>query len=172
MQCPKCKFENENDAIYCTNCSERISSYIEEVKTEKEKYMFKHFFSFEGRIGRTEWNISFILLAIVAKIIISVSGELYLIFYVPLLWFLLAQGAKRCHDRNNSGWYQIIPFYGFWMSFAAGNFGNNKYGLDPNGNREEQLYCHKCGAIVKEANTECPCCGCLFDTDENNKNES
>jgi nitrogenase molybdenum-iron protein alpha chain len=48
---------------------------------------------------------------------------LYLIMLVPYCWFIWAQGAKRCHDRGNSGWYQIIPFYGFWMLFAEGTKG-------------------------------------------------
>ncbi len=50
---------------------------------------------------------------------------------IPAFWFFIAQSAKRCHDRDNSGWYQIIPFYVFWMMFAEGNHGTNSYGEDP-----------------------------------------
>ncbi|WP_449437398.1 DUF805 domain-containing protein [Pedobacter steynii] len=50
-----------------------------------------------------------------------------------LVWFMLAQGAKRCHDRNNNGWWQFIPFYGFWMLFVPGDVGDNKYGPNPKG---------------------------------------
>lgn len=50
---------------------------------------------------------------------------------VPYCWFIWAQGAKRCHDRGNSGWYQIIPFYGFWMLFAEGETTANEYGNSP-----------------------------------------
>ena len=56
---------------------------------------------------------------------------LYLIMLVPYCWFIWAQGAKRCHDRGNSGWYQIIPFYGFWMLFAEGETTANEYGNSP-----------------------------------------
>lgn len=45
---------------------------------------------------------------------------LYLIMLVPYCWFIWAQGAKRCHDRGNSGWYQIIPFYGFGCCLLKG----------------------------------------------------
>jgi uncharacterized membrane protein YhaH (DUF805 family) len=45
----------------------------------------------------------------------------------------LAQGAKRCHDRGNSGWYLLIPFYVFWMLFADSDIGANEYGLNPKG---------------------------------------
>jgi uncharacterized membrane protein YhaH (DUF805 family) len=48
-----------------------------------------------------------------------------------MLWFLWAQGAKRCHDIGNSGWYQIIPFYVFWMLFANGQKETNQYGINP-----------------------------------------
>ena len=50
-----------------------------------------------------------------------------------MLWFLWAQGAKRCHDRGASGWFQIIPFYVFWMLFADSNYGMNEYGANPKG---------------------------------------
>ena len=50
---------------------------------------------------------------------------------IPILWFLYAQGAKRCHDRNCSGWWQLVPFYPIWMLFAEGTRGPNEYGPDP-----------------------------------------
>ena len=48
-------------------------------------------------------------------------------------YFLIAQGAKRCHDRGNTGWYQLIPFYGLWMLFGDGDIGTNNYGANPKG---------------------------------------
>ena len=48
-----------------------------------------------------------------------------------MLWFYIAQGAKRCHDRGNSGWYQIIPFYSLWMLFGNSDVGENEYGPRP-----------------------------------------
>lgn len=59
---------------------------------------------------------------------------IYLV-YIPLIWFLIAQGAKRSHDRGNSGWYQIIPFYGLWLLFADSESGKNEYGLNPKGHQ-------------------------------------
>jgi uncharacterized membrane protein YhaH (DUF805 family) len=46
---------------------------------------------------------------------------------------MLAQGAKRCHDRNNSGWYQLIPFYFIWILFGDSDTGFNDYGPNPKG---------------------------------------
>lgn len=98
--------------------------------------MFKNPFSFDGRIRRTEYGISFIIYLIV-YFGIRASGpgfdepSIYWFGLIPLLWFLWAQGAKRCHDRGNSGWWQLIPFYGFWLLFADSEPGSNQYGPNP-----------------------------------------
>lgn len=103
--------------------------------------MFKNPFSFQGRIRRTEFGISYIIygcivfpLSIVQDLINSSAVVIFsLILLIPLLWFLLAQGVKRCHDRGNSGLYIFIPFYIFWMLFADGDPGPNEYGPNPKG---------------------------------------
>ncbi|WP_017733024.1 DUF805 domain-containing protein [Nafulsella turpanensis] len=110
--------------------------------------MFNNPFSFKGRIRRTEYGLSMIIYIIPAVFLNALvesdpSGAfalIALIFYVPLLWFIWAQGAKRCHDRNNSGWFQIIPFYGFWMLFAVGDKGGNDFGTDPKKKRSMEEY--------------------------------
>jgi uncharacterized membrane protein YhaH (DUF805 family) len=97
--------------------------------------MFNNPFSFEGRIRRSEYGISFILFVftrVVITLILSSAGNgIILLSSIPLLWFLWAQGAKRCHDLGNSGWFQIIPFYGLWMIFQDGVSGVNQYGENP-----------------------------------------
>jgi uncharacterized membrane protein YhaH (DUF805 family) len=100
--------------------------------TEPKK-MFAASFSFDGRIRRTEYGISLIIYVIAATLINSLvkGAPIFGLCYIPLLWFLWAQGAKRCHDRNASGWFQIIPFYVFWMLFAEGDIMPNQYGENP-----------------------------------------
>ena len=98
--------------------------------------MFNAPFSFYGRIRRTEYGLSYIVYLIVYVVIsalmqVSESFSFLGLLFIPLIWFRLAQGAKRCHDRGNSAWYQIIPFYGFWMLFAESDFGENEYGPNP-----------------------------------------
>jgi uncharacterized membrane protein YhaH (DUF805 family) len=96
--------------------------------------MFKNSFSFTGRISRTEYGLSFILYFITYAIIlgfIETGGDISGLFMIPALWFFWAQGAKRCHDRGNSGWWQIIPFYGLWMLFGNSEKGENEYGVNP-----------------------------------------
>ena len=99
--------------------------------------MFKNVFSLDGRIRRTEYCISiiafyFLYLALAAILFKGrTSTGIFGLVYIPLIWFSIAQGAKRCHDRNNSGWFQLIPFYIFWMLFAEGDSDSNNFGNSP-----------------------------------------
>jgi uncharacterized membrane protein YhaH (DUF805 family) len=100
--------------------------------------MFKNPFSFDGRIRRTEYGLSHIISTVVLFIVAAIAGAvnalpLYYISLIPFFWFIWAQGAKRCHDLGNSGWWQLIPFYGLWMLFQDGQEGANQYGDNPKG---------------------------------------
>ncbi|MDD4759155.1 MAG: FHA domain-containing protein [Lascolabacillus sp.] len=104
----------------------------------KPQEMFSNVFSFEGRIRRLEYGISNIIYAVIAFIINQIVENNYemnwiYITYIPLMWFLIAQNTKRCHDRGNSGWFQLIPFYGLWLLFAEGEKENNRFGRNPKG---------------------------------------
>lgn len=110
------------------------------IPSSREKpAMFSRVFSFNGRIRRLEygltylayfvWNLPFRVMS--QEQISEVYAIIYLVTLLPFLWILLAQGAKRCHDRGNSGWYQIIPFYFLWMIFAEGESDSNEYGECP-----------------------------------------
>jgi uncharacterized membrane protein YhaH (DUF805 family) len=118
--------------------------------------MFKNPFSFDGRIRRTEFGISYII-AVVAKVfgdigLIEMGGFslensgsifLYLLLYSPLIWFFTAQRAKRCHDLGKSGWWQLMPFYIFWLLFANSKKGPNEYGPNPKGIGNPELVYEK-----------------------------
>jgi multidrug efflux pump subunit AcrB/uncharacterized membrane protein YhaH (DUF805 family) len=113
------------------------------------KTFFKNPFSFKGRIRRMEFALTVLgvillgafLLFIASFAIPVVQGILTLLTALSLIWFLLAQGAKRCHDLNWSGWLQLIfltlplvlPFLIFLLMLLIrkGNIGENKYGADP-----------------------------------------
>lgn len=101
--------------------------------------MFEDPFSFKGRIRRAEYGLSIIIYVIAATILNLIMEEIgddalvLLIVYIPIWWFLIAQSCKRCHDVGNSGWWQLIPFYGLWLIFQDGQIGPNKYGENPKG---------------------------------------
>jgi len=104
--------------------------------------MFQKPFSFEGRIRRTEFGLTFIIrifsiyfLRLFSSSIIASDSNggilVYYLFLIPILLFGWAQGAKRCHDLGYSGWYQLIPFFPIYLIFGKGNVGINKFGNDP-----------------------------------------
>jgi uncharacterized membrane protein YhaH (DUF805 family) len=103
----------------------------------KKQGIFSNLFSFDGRIRRTEYGISLIIFVFVAVFVNALveTGEFPIVglAYIPMYWFLWAQGAKRCHDIGDNGWWQIIPFYVFWLIFANGDSGINRYGRNPKG---------------------------------------
>ena len=104
-----------------------------------DKRMFKRPFSFHGRIRRLEYGISLIIFGLWNTISNALAGDLdtssvalvNCIGWVVIIWFAFAQACKRCHDLGNSGWFQIIPFYGLWLLFAEGDEGENEYGENP-----------------------------------------
>jgi uncharacterized membrane protein YhaH (DUF805 family) len=101
--------------------------------------MFKTPFSFNGRIRRLEYGLTLIIYYAVifliggasATVSEDVGSILVIVLYIPLIWFMLAQGSKRCHDLDKTGWFQIIPFYVLWMLFQDGQPDRNGYGSSP-----------------------------------------
>jgi uncharacterized membrane protein YhaH (DUF805 family) len=101
--------------------------------------MFKAPFSFEGRIRRKEYVLTVTTIYVLSIVLGFVAQDgidglfllLYFIIIAALLWVQLAQSAKRCHDVNTSGWFQLIPFYVLYLLFADGDKGSNRYGPSP-----------------------------------------
>lgn len=135
LQPPPIFKEQKNDSSESVEIKGKTTENTENQNRTIKKGMFSSPFSFDGRIRRLEYGISFIIVVIVNAFLDELvkSGETPIIglAFIPILWFLWAQGAKRCHDMGKSGWYQIIPFYVFWLIFAKGESGNNKYGVNP-----------------------------------------
>jgi uncharacterized membrane protein YhaH (DUF805 family) len=104
--------------------------------------MFEDPFSFQGRIRRREFCLSWLValgyMQLVQLLTISLLRIQYFVdpfilicALIPALYFLLAQSIKRCHDLEQSGWQLIIPFYFFVLAFIEGKAGGNQYGPNP-----------------------------------------
>lgn len=101
--------------------------------------MFRNPFSFDGRIGRTEYGISLFIYSLVVAIFFlnmraaadPEEASVFGLIFLPAMWFLWAQAIKRCHDMGKSGWWIVIPYYVFWMIFRGGQVGENEYGNNP-----------------------------------------
>lgn len=135
--------KHEGQVIHNDTYENSETTHSHQTDTPMKQRMFQHPFSFKGRIRRLEYGLSYLLFNILfLPINITPENQMseemaifYCIMWFPSLWFILAQGAKRCHDRGNSGWYQLIPFYGLWMLFDDGDAHENDYGTDPKGRR-------------------------------------
>ncbi len=111
----------------------RLFSYVE-IKQVKPR-MFAHPFSFEGRIRRKEWGLSYLIwfvsgffLYLLSVILLTLIPSFFTLIFIlllnlPIIWFITAQGSKRCHDYGDSGWKQfnwLLPaFIGGGIVFAT-----------------------------------------------------
>jgi uncharacterized membrane protein YhaH (DUF805 family) len=108
------------------------------------------FFSFNGRISRTQFWLALAVLTggglLITFIILFLPNALKIfgkiIFPIAILliaWSSLAVSAKRWHDRDKSGWWiliSLIPIIGpiwTWVEngFLCGTQGSNRFGSDP-----------------------------------------
>lgn len=103
------------------------------MKTKVGYAILRAAFSFSGRIGRTAYGLSLIICTLLSILILTSIGNtaFLVLLYIPMGWFALAQGAKRCHDLGNSSWFQWIPFYYFIMLLKEGAKEANYYGESP-----------------------------------------
>ena len=116
------------------------------------KYFLKalsNYFDFKGRARRKEFWY-FVLFAVILGIL-SVPLDYILFDYnvydpnspvffwgfgsffdIALFIPSLSVGWRRMHDLGKSGWYYLIPIYG-WIVLATrnGDSGDNYYGSDP-----------------------------------------
>lgn len=115
---------------------------------KEETPLFAHPFSFHGRIRRTEMWLSCIFAYILLVAFVGIKAlllpaeqnsdgvaSIIILLYVLLwIWLTFFQGAKRCHDIGDSGWWQLVPFYSLLQLLKRGNKGPNKHGDDPKDN--------------------------------------
>ena len=112
-------------------------SFVNSIQTCLAKY-----FDFTGRAGRPEFWYFVLFVCIVQAIIVIVfnssqqainvlSGVADLAFLFPLL----AAGARRLHDTDRSGWWQLIqaiPLIGIivliYFFCLRGDAGPNRFG--------------------------------------------
>lgn len=104
-------------------------------------------YTLKGRYRRTTYALTVLLVSSITAVIIAIivagllmngdednldsAGFFIVLVFSNSFYIMAAAAVKRCHDLGKSGWYSLIPFYGFVLLFAEGNVGPNKYGEDP-----------------------------------------
>jgi uncharacterized membrane protein YhaH (DUF805 family) len=111
--------------------------------------VLKNYVNFQGRARRREYWM-FVLFNLIVSVVIGIIdgvldmktagglGILGLVYSLAVLLPSLAVGARRLHDIDKSGWWQliaIIPILGWivlivWAA-TEGNSGSNRFGSDP-----------------------------------------
>ena len=88
-------------------------SFSESIKT----CLTKKYFSFSGRASRSEFWFFYLFILIgyiiCFTLIMAVSLKLFWLMVVFMLGIMipaLAVTARRLHDINKSGWFQLLPY--------------------------------------------------------------
>jgi uncharacterized membrane protein YhaH (DUF805 family) len=100
---------------------------------------------FQGRARRSEYWLFSLVNALIAAVlwVIALNSDsgviLYLLYALAVLLPTMAVGARRLHDTNRSGWWQllvIVPFGAIVLLVfycQDGTAGANRFGEDPKG---------------------------------------
>lgn len=151
--CHVCKQEiTEYNSLFCTGCGTKLLGRSPNRATFYEAITlgWKSAKDFKGRSSRSEywwWVIFCCLTILVFMMIDSILGDstsLGVVWTMILTIPTLAIGARRLHDINRSGWWQllllafifILPLLSLVLWYCTkGHQETNKYGPNPNNRR-------------------------------------
>lgn len=68
------------------------------------------------------------------------GGLLTALFGLAMIIPGIAVAVRRAHDQDKSGWFILIPIYGFIMMFIDGTRGPNRFGPDPKGAVDPKVF--------------------------------
>ena len=121
-------------------------------RSQVTKYVIMYFLTFKGRMSRGVYWLSVIALAAIFFIIDAVLGFVGYdlkaainegtpagtVVTIVWLWLMMAQTAKRMHDR---GWvwpWMLFPIVNIILALGDGQPYDNRYGPDPKGRHEPE----------------------------------
>jgi uncharacterized membrane protein YhaH (DUF805 family) len=95
---------------------------------------FKKYATFDGSAQRSEYWWFFLFCILASAILALFGNTVRAIFSVVTILPSLAVGARRLHDTDRSGWWQLlmfIPFIGWLILiiFFAQEGKSNRYGV-------------------------------------------
>lgn len=77
------------------------------------KACFAKYADFSGRATRSEYWWFFLAVLVGSAITAIVGYRFYALFSLVTLLPMLAAGARRLHDTNKSGWWQLLALVPF-----------------------------------------------------------
>jgi uncharacterized membrane protein YhaH (DUF805 family) len=77
------------------------------------KACFSKYADFSGRATRTEYWWFFLAILLGSAIASLISLRVYALFSLATLLPIIAVGARRLHDTNRSGWWQLLALVPF-----------------------------------------------------------
>ena len=96
---------------------------------------FSKYADFNGRAKRPEFWWFFLFCVLVSMVLGKVSPMLSMVFSLGTLLPSLSVGARRLHDTNRSGWWQLLwisPVIGWIVAIVfltkEGDAGENQFG--------------------------------------------
>jgi uncharacterized membrane protein YhaH (DUF805 family) len=100
-------------------------------RARRAEYWWFTFFAtiFSTAIGILEGIFEFITLGYIRNEL----GFLTIIWSLAIIIPSFSVTVRRLHDYNRSGWFMLVPIYGFVIRFFDGTIGPNRYGEDPKG---------------------------------------
>ena len=157
QNCGNCGVTLSEEASFCKSCGASLSEFTESgagIGTAELPMVdfaqaisrgFRNYFNFSGRATRAEywwWGLFIVLVSIVLQVVDTLFGEVgqwvSLLVQLAVLLPSLALGARRLHDINRAGWWQLLWFVlligGIVLivwAIKRGDKGPNKYGPGP-----------------------------------------
>ena len=102
------------------------------------KSAYNNYAKFEGRASRSEfwWFVLFYMIVAIALSFLAglipgvgkIFGILLMVFYIGSIVPFIALAARRMHDTDHSGWFQLIPIYSLYLAIIEGTKGENRFG--------------------------------------------
>lgn len=78
-------------------------TFVESIST-----CFKKYVDFNGVASRSEFWWWFLFMVVVALLLESINNTLALVFNLAILLPSIAVYARRLHDTDRSGWWQLL----------------------------------------------------------------
>ncbi|MBZ5658247.1 MAG: DUF805 domain-containing protein [Acidobacteriia bacterium] len=77
------------------------------------KACFAKYADFDGRATRTEYWWFFLAVLLGSAVTSLIALRVYVLFSLVTLLPMIAVGARRLHDTNRSGWWQLLALVPF-----------------------------------------------------------